>query len=590
MTGRVPWERYEGDDIEAVIAIMLLREIPHGQRIRPSKGDGGIDILVPHGDGSWEVYQVKGFTASLNASQKRQITKSWNRLLEFTSARNISLRAWHVVRPLDPTHPDRDWLAELTEGRNFPCDWIGLTAIDGLAAKYPEVVDYYLLGEKERVLEQVKTFLAAASFDQAIRSGSVSEPAQAIQGLIDLHNALNKTDPHYRYEIHVEQEPQDSKFHLPHDVPGLVFSTMLGRDGTVARIDVIARYNEATKDRPISVNVTLRPETEEQRAALKDFLEFGTSVDMIPAEMIERNLPGGFSSHQATTGSVSFLPTLDDLQTEQFDLVVMDNDGRELATTVMNMSSPTSGLNGSGAWSWEGKDVSGVLDFGIRHSPALGKVDFWTKCNDITGLKPSACLPALQVLSMMVAGVTIELRFKDGPPVLNVKDIPEGVTDTEAIRFRVRVCTDLAELQKHVSAIVRIPNASEVSVQSLREWADAADLLRDGVAWRTWNSLCGVTPTVQLELPARIRITKPLKVKLLGRQWELGLMDQEVIVGRYEVSSENGESGCFYPSEEKRLKISIPDDREDARQRANSGVVQTMPGVSSFLEAETIRD
>jgi hypothetical protein len=45
MVGRVEWRRYEGDDVEAVVAMMLNREHPNSVRITPSQGDGGVDIL-----------------------------------------------------------------------------------------------------------------------------------------------------------------------------------------------------------------------------------------------------------------------------------------------------------------------------------------------------------------------------------------------------------------------------------------------------------------------------------------------------------------------------------------------------------------
>jgi hypothetical protein len=588
MAGRVPWERYEGDDIEAVVAIMLLRDFPNGQRIRPAKGDGGVDVLIPHEDGQWEVYQVKGFTASLNASQKRQITESWDRLLEFTSERNISLKAWHVVRPLDPTHPDREWLDELTDGVDFTCDWIGLSTIDGWAAKYSDVVDYYLFGSQEKVLEQIKTFLVAASLDQAIQSGSVVEPARAIGGLIDLHNALNSSDPHYRYEIHVEQAPKAGEFTLPPVVPGLVFSTILARDGAAARIDVIARYNEAIKDRPIPINVVLRPETEEQRSAVENFIRYGTAVDKIPAEVLESNLPGGFSSQRKTGATVSLAPTLNNLKTEQFDLAVLDRDGREIANSIINMASPTSGVDGSGAWSWEGTDPSGVLEFGIRHSPASEQVTLSTQCNDITDLKPVECLPALRALASMQAGSTIEIRFKDGPAILKVDNIPDGLADSEDIKFRVDVCADLVELQKHIPAIIRVPNARDITMRNRREWSEAAALLRDGIAWSTWESLgIRVSQSARMELPARIRVTRVLTVQILNRQWNVGLVDQEVIAGRWDRASDGDAAGRLYPTDETRLKLTIAKDEQEAHQRAETGVVQIKPGDSSLTISST---
>jgi hypothetical protein len=46
---RVEWTRISPDDVEYVSAVLLARENPRAQRIRPSRGDGGIDILVPTG-------------------------------------------------------------------------------------------------------------------------------------------------------------------------------------------------------------------------------------------------------------------------------------------------------------------------------------------------------------------------------------------------------------------------------------------------------------------------------------------------------------------------------------------------------------
>jgi len=44
-------------DIEQVVAILLCRENPAAVRVRPSRGDGGIDILVPlYGTGTVAVY------------------------------------------------------------------------------------------------------------------------------------------------------------------------------------------------------------------------------------------------------------------------------------------------------------------------------------------------------------------------------------------------------------------------------------------------------------------------------------------------------------------------------------------------------
>jgi hypothetical protein len=68
---RVEWTRIEPGDIEQVVAILLCRKNPAAVRIRPSRGVGGIDILVPlDGTATEAVYQVKSFTANLTRGQK----------------------------------------------------------------------------------------------------------------------------------------------------------------------------------------------------------------------------------------------------------------------------------------------------------------------------------------------------------------------------------------------------------------------------------------------------------------------------------------------------------------------------------------
>jgi hypothetical protein len=57
---RVEWTRTEPGDIEQVVSMLLCRENPSTVRVRPSRGDGGIDVLAPARNGAGvAVYQVK---------------------------------------------------------------------------------------------------------------------------------------------------------------------------------------------------------------------------------------------------------------------------------------------------------------------------------------------------------------------------------------------------------------------------------------------------------------------------------------------------------------------------------------------------
>lgn len=46
MTGRIPWTRYSGEDVESVLATFISLEERDAIKVRPSRGDGGIDLIV----------------------------------------------------------------------------------------------------------------------------------------------------------------------------------------------------------------------------------------------------------------------------------------------------------------------------------------------------------------------------------------------------------------------------------------------------------------------------------------------------------------------------------------------------------------
>jgi len=64
---RVEWTRQSGEDVEAVVAMLLCTEYPNAWRIRPGRGDGGVDVFVPLSDDRAlrDVYQVKKFASNL---------------------------------------------------------------------------------------------------------------------------------------------------------------------------------------------------------------------------------------------------------------------------------------------------------------------------------------------------------------------------------------------------------------------------------------------------------------------------------------------------------------------------------------------
>lgn len=160
---RVPWSRHSGDDVELAIAIMLSRQNPGSQRIRPSQGDKGIDILVPVETGV-EVYQVKSYTGRIDSTRRKHIKQSWNRLQQYRVESGLPVVAWHLIMPEDPTTGDLDWFKELTRDADCLCTWKGLDFVEGLAAAHPEVIDYIFRDGKGRLETKIEDLMAIVGF------------------------------------------------------------------------------------------------------------------------------------------------------------------------------------------------------------------------------------------------------------------------------------------------------------------------------------------------------------------------------------------------------------------------------------------
>jgi len=138
--GPVHWGSYPGDLLERVMSVLLFQERPTAWRRRPSQGDGGLDVAEPNPDG-YHVYQIKGFTGSMNRSRRRQVSESLKQILDDPRL-DRSVTGWSLVLPMDPTSEDEAWFRQLTARAPFPCDWKGQLCWDSEAAKHAYVVDY----------------------------------------------------------------------------------------------------------------------------------------------------------------------------------------------------------------------------------------------------------------------------------------------------------------------------------------------------------------------------------------------------------------------------------------------------------------
>jgi hypothetical protein len=579
VSGRVPWARYEGDDVEAVIAIMLLRQHRHGWRVRPSQGDGGLDVVIRLGPRDWEIYQVKRFTTKLNSSHKTQIEKSWKRMLEYTREKQVRVTAWHVVRPLDASREDHEWLENLTNDSGIPSDWKGLADVDGWAARFPDVIDYYFEGGSQRVLDTAREFVRAAGLERAAEAGQIGTPDTALDGLVAVSKSLNAIDPHYRYRLAAEEAPPDGQFQMaPTDVEGLVYSRAVMRDGVLAQIDVYTRYDEALLDRPMPVeaSLTLQPASEAEYEAVGQFLAYGVPLHQMPAQILSTESPHGFGLADMTEGAISLLPARGS-KAQPFDLVVTNAQGQEAGRALLVMQPPTTGVDGRGRQAWFGTDPSSVLSLKVFLNFDEGRAGLALSVGDISGADPYQALEVLTVLAAMEAGTRVALHVRGGPEVLPLGPLPQRpfAEDDDVLHTRIAVCGALATLQTRISVPLRVPDMATIEVDDVREWLEAATLLRGGEIRKAWSALM-ITLSgadTDLRLPRVIRVTRALTVCLAGQSWTVGYVDQLAQAASWTPATDDQRRGALAPGVDDTVRVMLTHDA-DAPARAASGQIQ----------------
>lgn len=145
MPNPVPWSDYSADQVEHLLAALLIRMMPTAQRIDGSGGDGGVDVQVPV-NGGWHIYEIKRFAGRLTRAQQRQIEKSLQ-----TAVRNQAhMVAWTLVVPVDFTPAEMRWFtSDLQHLSPVPIKWMGRTAIETHLSEHRDLLRTFAPGSVE---------------------------------------------------------------------------------------------------------------------------------------------------------------------------------------------------------------------------------------------------------------------------------------------------------------------------------------------------------------------------------------------------------------------------------------------------------
>lgn len=544
MTGRIPWTRYSGEDVESVLATFISLEERNAIRIRPSRGDGGIDLIVYLDAETVEIYQIKKFAENLKNSQKAQIKNSWQELSATTAVLHVKINSWHLVMPLDPTNENLKWAEELVEPFGTKLIWDGLSRVDGWASKHPEVVDYYFSNGKEEVSEYAAKLLSMANLPDC------SDPAILENRLRDLCSHLDKLDPYYAYSVHVLSE-YDKRDDFCTRAPGVVMSQILvtPASGRIA-IDVIEKTPIASMLHPLTFSVKIIAGTDEEKEQAQNFIEYGMPFTSLPAEVIDQDcqLPVGRSYEGFRRGIIKSF----DLNTSNYirSASLFWEGCGELQLIVDKTTHGTKGV----FFSAHDDTETFKLNFKWDASQPGGTLNYEFSFSNLANKRSRDVARTYRFLSE-ATDKKVDLRINGTSALSFNLDIRDDLIDLINKIYGLAVA--LETVNRAADSEMPFPDVYKTTKGEIANLRDAARLL-DGesvvYSWEShWFNLDG-DKVQNLECPSLALWIKPLTVRLGDRGVFCGFAQTTLVVGSFECSTDQTNDS------ERKLVLS-PDDQ-----------------------------
>lgn len=544
MTGRIPWTRYSGEDVESVLATFISLEVRNAIKIRPSRGDGGIDLIVYLDAETVDIYQIKKFAENLKNSQKAQIENSWQELSATTAVLHVKINSWHLVMPLDPTNENLRWAKELVEPSGTKFIWDGLSRVDGWASKYPEVIDYYFSNGKEEISEYAAKLLSMANLPDC------SDPVILENRLRDLCSNLDKLDPYYAYSVHVLSE-YDKRDDFCTRAPGVVMSQILVTPGAGRiAIDVIEKTPIASMLHPLTFSVKIIAGTDEEKEQVQNYIEYGMPFTSLPAEVIDQDcqLPVGRSYEGFRRGIIKSF----DLNTSnciRSASLFWEGCG-ELQLIVDKTTHGTKGVFFSAHddteifklnFKWDASQPGGTLNYEFSFSNLANK-----RSRDVAR--------TYRFLSE-ATDKKVDLRINGTSALSFNLDIRDDLIDLINKIYGLAVA--LETVNRAADSEMPFPDVYKTTKGEIANLRDAARLL-DGesvvYSWEShWFNLDG-DKVQNLECPSLALWIKPLTVRLGDRGVFCGFAQTTLVVGSFECSTDQTNDS------ERKLVLS-PDDQ-----------------------------
>ncbi|MBF4549362.1 restriction endonuclease [Pseudoclavibacter sp. VKM Ac-2888] len=562
---RIPWTRLEGGDVEAVVALLVNRKRPNSIRITPSTGDGGVDILEKGAapGGGDVVYQVKKYAEPLTSKQKSEIHSSFTTLKSTPRWDRLNVEEWKLVTPWNPTPETYAWFDDLEpEQPGLTRIWHGLDYVEGLAAEYPAVIDYYLGDGETAILRAFRTISQYSDLEDA------PSPMDLATRFADARRVLDD-DPLYAYDYETGHGPLPKRFGTRTGLIMTVARTDDASNTSWTAVHVIARCAESQNLRPVTLEgkIVVPAGDEKLEAALESFAGYGAPFTS-PHGSFQGKLdaPGGLSA-ELTGASLQLSPTTSEVG-DPLRLEVLSPEGDVLASVEAIRRDVSSGGLGVRILLEERYKTFTLED--RYHSEgslvrAIGQGDFAGQgVLDVQrGLRfLSVCRPPNE-------GRISHAHTPEGRGVLDRNlcvDWPEDLT--QALHVTMDAVDLLVEIQKRTDARVLTPDFSSISGDNLAHWRFVVGLL-SGQSYARPVSPDGrfyIELAHSVVLPTgSFTLTSPLVAEVGDQRIALGTIGYEFLGAEVieKVPSENGALFTLKPHGDS-IQVSLHEEESSA--------------------------
>jgi hypothetical protein len=185
----IRWEDESPDEVEDLVAALVLDLHPGAYRVDGTGGDGGRDCVVPDaGAGGQGIVSIKSFARRLGPSQRKQIKASLKEALKHEPA------WWQLIAPLELTPGERTWFNKLQATTTVPLEFKGLTWLRTELASRPAIVRMHSRTARERVLELARAYDA----EKAVLAGGARD---AVERMAQVQRMADQLDPDFTIQV-----------------------------------------------------------------------------------------------------------------------------------------------------------------------------------------------------------------------------------------------------------------------------------------------------------------------------------------------------------------------------------------------------